>query len=113
MPGTPKYFEGIINLRGKIIPVIDLAAKFEVVAKRGQRQALIIEIGENNIGVVVDEVSEVLRLKDSAIEAVPAQAASGRTYIKGIGKTQDRLLILLELKYLVDQEEVLTLEVAS
>ena len=113
MPGTPKYFEGIINLRGKIIPVIDLAAKFEVVAKSGQRQALIIEIGENNIGVVVDEVSEVLRLLDSAIEAAPAQEASGRTYIRGIGKTQDRLLILLELKYLVDQEEILTLEVAG
>jgi len=113
MPGTPKYFEGIINLRGKIIPVIDLAVKFNMEAKGGQRQALIIDLGDNSLGVVVDEVSEVLRLQDSAVEAAPAHAAAGGTYIRGIGKTGDRLLILLELKNLVDQGEIAALEAVS
>jgi purine-binding chemotaxis protein CheW len=113
LPGTANHFEGIVNLRGKVIPVIDLAAKFEIEASSGQRQALIIEMGTQNVGVVVDTVSEVLRLPDSAIEAAPAQAAGDRAYIRGIGKTQDRLLILLELENLVDREELAEMEAAS
>ncbi|MDR3589108.1 MAG: chemotaxis protein CheW [Negativicutes bacterium] len=106
LPGTPGYFEGIVNLRGKVIPVIDLAGRFAVAGTKGQRQALIIENGAETFGVVVDAVSEVLRLADSAIEAVPAQTTGDRTYIRGIGKTGDRLLILLELGKLVDRDEL-------
>jgi len=113
MPGSPKHVEGIINLRGKIIPVIDLAVKFGTVVKDGERQALIIELGAQNAGVVVDLVSEVIRLPDTAIEAAPTQAADGRTYIRGIGKTGDRLLILLELANLVDGAELSVIAAAS
>ena len=107
MPGTPAHFEGIINLRGKVIPVIDLAVKFEIAIKDGERQALIIELGTQHLGIVVDTVSEVLRLPDAAVEAAPAQVMSQGAYIRGIGKSQDRLLILLELANLVDQEELI------
>jgi purine-binding chemotaxis protein CheW len=106
MPGTPNHFEGIINLRGKVIPVIDLAVKFAIAVKSGERQALIIELGAQHLGIVVDTVAEVLRLPDSAVEAAPAQALGQRTYIRGIGKIQERLIIILELAKLVDQEEL-------
>lgn len=107
MPGTPDYFEGIINLRGRVIPVIDLAVKFAIAIKGDERQALIIELGAQHLGIVVDTVSEVLRLPDAAIEAAPVQAMGQGAYIRGIGKSQDRLLILLELANLVDQEELI------
>lgn len=113
MPGAPKHFEGIINLRGKIIPVIDLATKFGVTRKGGERQALIVELGEQRLGVLVDTVSEVLHLKESAIEAPPARAPGSGTYLRGIGKTGDRLLILLELAKLIDNEELSDIATAS
>ena len=102
MPGTPKHFVGIINLRDKIIPVIDLAVKFEIDTHRIQRQALIIQLGEQNIGWVVDTVSEVLRLQDSSIEAVPEQTVGEKNYISRIGKADNRLLILLDPDKLVE-----------
>lgn len=105
LPASPAYFDGIINLRGKIIPVFDLAVKFKLQAKTGPRKALIVELDETSLGIVVDEVSEVIRIQDSAIETAPPQTAIGGTYIRGIGKQNGRLLILLELRNLVDQEE--------
>ncbi|MDR3563364.1 MAG: chemotaxis protein CheW [Negativicutes bacterium] len=113
MPGAPKHFEGIINLRGRIIPIINLAAVFALEEKTGERQALIIDLGEKILGIVVDQVSEVLHLDASAIEAPPAQAAGGGSYIRGIGKTGDRLLILLELANLVDEDELAAMAAAS
>ncbi|MDR3561692.1 MAG: chemotaxis protein CheW [Negativicutes bacterium] len=113
MPGAPAFFEGIINLRGKIIPVIDLAAKFGVDAQSGQRQALVIELAEQTVGVVVDTVSEVLWLEDSAIEAPPAQATARDAFIRGIGKNRDRLLILLELNNVMARDEWSAVQAAS
>ena len=113
LPGAPKYFEGIINLRGKIIPVIDLAAKFGVAGAGGERQALIVDLGDKQFGLLVDQVSEVLRLKDTEIEAAPATMAGGGSFIRGIGKTGTRLLILLELANLVDETELSAMEVAA
>jgi len=113
LPGTPKHFEGIINLRGRIIPVIDLAVKFGVEGKGGERQALIVDLGETHFGIVVDQVSEVLHLQDSDVEAAPAQVAGGGAFIRGIGKTEGRLLILLELANLLDESELSAMETAS
>lgn len=102
LPGTPIHVEGIINLRGRVIPVIDLAVQLSLAAKSGQRQALIVDLGENNFGIIVDQVSEVLRLADSQLEAAPVQTAGERTYIRGVAKTEDRILIMLELASLVE-----------
>ena len=104
LPGAPGHFEGIINLRGKIIPVIDLAKKFQLAAASGERQALIVEVGDNSLGVIVDSVTEVIRLQDGAIEVPPAQAASAGSCVRGIGKTGERLLILLDQANLADLE---------
>jgi len=105
LPNTPEYMEGIISLRGKIIPVIDLARRLNLAAtKLNDKRALIIETAGQDIGIVVDEVTEVIRLQDSAIE--PSPAATGNGYIRGIGKEGNRLLILLDVDKLFGEEEL-------
>jgi purine-binding chemotaxis protein CheW len=108
IPSTPEYMEGVINLRGKVIPVIDLALRLDLAAaKASDKRALIIETAEREIGLVVDEVSEVVRIQDSAIE--PAPPGTGNGYIRGIGKEGDRLLILLNVDHLFGEQELETI----
>lgn len=105
VPNVPEYMEGIINLRGKVIPVIDLALRLDLAAgKAGGKRVLIIEAAEKEIGLVVDEVSEVIRLQDDAIE--PAPTGIGNSYIRGIGKDENRLLILLDVNKLFKSKEL-------
>ncbi len=106
LPNTLKYMKGVINLRGKVIPVIDLAAKFELpMDKTLDKKALIIETAGRDIGLVVDAVTEVIRLEDSAIEAITGIVNSNE-FIKAIGKTNDRLLIILDLDKLFSNDEM-------
>lgn len=105
LPNTPAHMEGIITLRGKIIPVVNLALRLELaITKTEEQQAVIIETAGREIGIVVDEVTEVIRLQDNAIE--PPPTATGNRYIRGIGKTGNRLLILLDVDKLFDAEEL-------
>lgn len=105
LPNTPKYMEGIITLRGKIIPVIDLAMRLELAPlKKSDKRVLIIETAGWEIGIVVDEVTEVIRLQDSAID--PWQTTTGNGYVRGIGKKGNRLLILLDVDKLFGEEEM-------
>lgn len=107
LPNTPAYVEGIISLRGKIISIINLATRFNVeTGSIDDRRAIIVEISGQDIGILVDEVTEVLRLKDSAIEPAPAMTSATSRYIRGIGKDNDRLLILLNLDYLLSAQEI-------
>ncbi|MDR3560836.1 MAG: chemotaxis protein CheW [Negativicutes bacterium] len=108
LPSTPVYMEGIISLRGKIIPVVDLAMRLELAAvKNADKRALIIETADREIGIVVDEVTEVIRLQDSAIELAPAGTGNEQnSYIRGIGKEGNRLLILLDVDKLFSDEEM-------
>lgn len=106
IPGSPAYMEGIINLRGKVLPVVDLATRFAMTAdSAASRQALIVEAAEQDVGLVVDNVTEVLRLDDSAIEAANG---FGRTnaFIRAIGKLEDRLLIILDMDEMFTQAEM-------
>lgn len=106
LPNVPEYVEGIINLRGKTLPVINLAQRLALtdVSFRDNKKALIIETDKQEFGIVVDEVTEVLLLEGSAIEAAPE--ISNNNWIRGIGKAGDRLLILLDMNYLFGSEEV-------
>jgi len=98
VPRVPNFVEGVINLRGRVIPVVDLRKRFglaEVTLTRESR-ILVIESGEKTVGFIVDSVSEVLRLPVSALE--PPPGIPGRTeteYIEGIGKLDNRLLVVL------------------
>lgn len=106
IPNTLNYMEGIINLRGKVIPVIELAARFGMVVKgKTDRRVVILETAGQEVGIVVDEVTEVIRLQDSAIEPASTLTASN-DYIRGIGKESDRLLILLNVENLFSFKEM-------
>ncbi|MDR7866532.1 MAG: chemotaxis protein CheW [Sporomusaceae bacterium] len=105
LPNTPDHMEGIINLRGKVIPVIDLAKRFGLVREKTDgAQAVIVEAARREVGVVVDGVTEVLRIEDSAIELAQTVCHAGQ-FLRGIGKLEGRLLIILDLDKLLSEEE--------
>lgn len=98
MPNAPAYMKGVINLRGQILAVIDLAERLNIASGGGDRRIIVVELGENKVGMIVDYVSEVLRVSASSVEANPVfsqEAESGM--IKGVIKLQNRLLILLDV----------------
>ncbi|MCH8850093.1 MAG: chemotaxis protein CheW [Chloroflexi bacterium] len=105
MPRTPDYVEGVINLRGKVTPVVDLRKRFgleegeESLAKR----IIVVDTGERSMGFVVDAVSEVLRIPSGSVEP-PASVVMGvdSDYMVGIVKLPDRLISLLDLERVMD-----------
>ena len=110
IPQSPEYVEGVINLRGKIIVVINLDTRFDLNSKEldDDSRIIIVEVGDNVVGMVVDSVSEVLRLATSSVEAAPEIISSKikADYLKGVGKLDDRLLILLDLERVLSEEEL-------
>ncbi|MGI5882959.1 MAG: chemotaxis protein CheW [Dethiobacteria bacterium] len=113
LPQSAHYIEGVINLRGEVIPVVDLRKRFELPeGKRAeQTRIIIVEIQDSNVGLIVDSVSEVLRLSSTAVQPPPARVAGTRTdLIRGVGKVADRLLIVLNLDKILTTEEVILLD---
>ena len=110
IPQSPEYVEGVINLRGKIIVVINLDTRFGLNSKEldDDSRIIIVEVGDNVVGMVVDSVSEVLRLATSSVGPVPEIISSKikADYLKGVGKLDDRLLILLDLERVLSEEEI-------
>ena len=99
LPQTPDFMEGIINLRGRIIPVIDLRKRFALAIAdyTDDSRIIVVEIGGQTVGIIVDAVTEVVRLQSDRIEPPPTSFAIDSQYIQGVGKLDDRLLILLDL----------------
>jgi purine-binding chemotaxis protein CheW len=109
VPNSPPYVEGVINLRGKVIPVIDLRSRFNMECRShdSHTRIIVIELHGMIIGFVVDEVSEVLRIQSNTVEPPPPVVAGVESeYIKGVGKLENRLLILLDLEKLIPVEEL-------
>lgn len=107
VPRAPFFIEGVINLRGKVIPVVNMRTRFNKpqVEPDADTRIVVVDLGQKVIGILVDAVSEVLRLPSSTIEpAPPVVAGIGSEYIKGVGKLNDRLLILLDLENLLNEE---------
>ena len=101
VPRTPDYVEGVINLRGKVIPVIDLRKKFgfKKAEVTKDTRIVVVDIGGNDIGVVVDAVTEVLRLSSGAVEPPSGVITTADSdYLLGIAKLESRLVILLDLQ---------------
>lgn len=120
VPRTPEYVKGVINLRGKVIPVVDLRSKFGMeVAEYTERTCIIVvEIvsGQQKIlmGCVVDSVSEVLNIKAGEIEATPNFGSRLDTdYILGMAKKQGSVKILLDIDRVLSREEKSTLDQAA
>ncbi|NJD52104.1 MAG: chemotaxis protein CheW [Candidatus Methanoperedens sp.] len=110
IPQASGYVKGIINLRGRIIVVINLNVILGVESKEHNENTRIIvaDIGETVMGFVVDAVSEVIRLPESSVEPAPAVIANkiGTEYVRGVGKMKDRLLILLDLDKILGANEL-------
>ncbi len=108
VPRAPDFVEGVINLRGKVIPIIDLRKRFGLITRDHDKHTRIIVIEINNmiVGFVVDSVSEVLRIPSNTVEPPPPVVSGLESeYISGVGKLEDRLLILLDLDRLLSGEE--------
>lgn len=106
LPGTTAAIAGIINLRGKIIPVIDLAIYLSVgQCQNVDRRAVILESGHYSIAVLVDEVTQVINIDEESIQAAPSASQFESRFVEGIGKTGDRLLILLNMSQLVAEKD--------
>ena len=109
VPNAPVFVEGIINLRGKVIPIIDLRKKLGLSKKDSDMHTriMIIELDNQTIGFIVDSVNEVLRISKSVTEEPPRMVSTiDSQYITSIGKLDDRMLILLDLgKILVGEEK--------
>ena len=109
VPRAQAFVEGVINLRGKVIPIIDLRRRFGLVSKTHDKHTriIVIEISNMIVGFVVDSVSEVLRIPSGTVEPPPPVVAGlDSEYISGVGKLQDRLLILLDLDKLLSSEDI-------
>ncbi|MEM7626303.1 MAG: chemotaxis protein CheW [Planctomycetota bacterium] len=110
VPHSPAAVEGVINLRGRIIPVIDMRKRFDLEPASDQSDAriIVVEVGAEArvIGFTVDRVHEVLRLDSSIVDPAPsAGSAINADFIRGVGKLEDRLLILLDLERLFTAQD--------
>lgn len=107
VPNAPDYVEGVINLRGKVIPVINLRKKFGLVNKDtdDSSRVIIMDIQGITYGLVVDSVSEVLRIPSNIVEPPPPMASSTSSiFIKGIAKLDNRLIILIDIDKFMGQQ---------
>lgn len=108
VPKAPDFVEGVINLRGKVIPIVDLRKRFGMPPRDTDKhnRIIVIETGAIIVGFMVDSVSEVLRIPAGTIEAPPAVVSGLESdYIDGVGKLDDRLLIMLDLDRLLSGQE--------
>ena len=117
VPQTPEFVKGVINLRGKVIPVIDLRLRFgmEEIDYTERTCIIVVEIegqtGTVLIGVVVDSVSEVLNIKGEVIEDAPAFGAGLNTeYILGMAKIEGGVKVLLDIDHVLREDEISSLE---
>jgi len=109
VPQAPHYVEGVINLRGKVIPIVDLRKRFNLQMKEYDKNTriVVVDIDGSIMGMIVDAVSEVLRLPASTIEPPPDIVTGVNSeYIKGVAKLEDRLLIFLDLSHVIDFKEL-------
>lgn len=113
LPQTPTFIMGVTNLRGTVLPVIDLRIRFGLEAQNDTKQTriIIVTMGKVKVGVVVDGVSEVLRISEDTIEPIPAMVNSTHSdFLKGIARLEDRLIVLLDVEKVLDLEQQKSLE---
>ncbi len=116
VPSAPETVEGVINLRGKIIPVMDLRKRFGHVDIQPDKKnrILVVELNNKLVGLIVNAASEVLKIPPSDIEAPGSVFAEGESsYVTGVGKLKGRLIILLDVSKLLQKQEVKRLEEAA
>ena len=108
LPHAPTFMEGITNLRGAIVPVIDLRKRFGMIVQESTRDTRIViaNMRGHKVGLVVDAVSQVIRIPEEAIEPPPQMSVTlNSAFIKAVAKLEDQLIILLELDRVLNTEE--------
>lgn len=113
VPKTPEFVEGVINLRGEVIPVVDLRKRFglKVTEETKDSRIVVVYIGEQQVGMVVDAVTEVLRISVDSIEPPsPVITTSDSAYLMGIAKIEERLITLLDLDQVLSDAQKKVLE---
>lgn len=109
VPYTDKYIKGVVNLRGNVIPVVDLRARFELPKKDfdDESRIIIVNIHELKVGMIVDSSSEVLKLDRDDIDAAPAiRGNTNVDFVKEIGKSDGRIVMLIDLKKVLGIENL-------
>ncbi len=108
VPEMPEYIRGIINLRGKIIPVVDVRLRFKKPFKEYNDRTcvIVIDIDELSAGLIVDSVSEVIKIPEWDIVPPPDIKKTGNRFIKGIGKVGNNVKMLLDCEKLLNEDDV-------
>ena len=112
VPNAPEYIEGMINLRGEVLPIFSLRKKFNLTDKPHDDATKIIVVNTNGIkvGFVVDSVEEILQIDEEVIELAPAIVAGiNRKYIKSVAKVEQRMIVLIDIDLVVTDEEKISL----
>lgn len=115
LPHVPSFVEGVTNLRGKVLPVIDLRKRFGLTPREADKNSriIVVNVDQTEVGMIVDEVSEVLTIAEGAVEPAPAITSTvDSSFITGIAKLNQRLVILLDLHRILTNEEKLSLQLA-
>jgi len=116
VPNSPDFVDGVINLRGKVIPIVALRRRFglQELQHDNQTRIVVVEVKGTVLGLIVDSVSEVLRIPADTVEPPPRLGKAEREYVRGVGKLDNRLLILLDVdRLLSDSEEASCMEMTQ
>jgi len=110
MPNTPHYVEGIINLRGKVIPIISMRKRFGLMEAENSihTRIMVMDVGGGLTGLIVDGVSEVIRIRSSEIQPPPSMMLSGginQEFITGVFNHAERLLIIMDVDKMFSEDE--------
>jgi purine-binding chemotaxis protein CheW len=109
MPKASEFIEGVINLRGRIIAVISMCRRFEIkeTERTSKSRIIVAEAGEDDVGLIVDEVPEVVRISEDDIDPAPEMLETGvhSEFIRGVAKVEGRIIVLLDMERILSHEE--------
>lgn len=109
IPHAPRFLEGLINLRGSVIPIVNLRKRFDLPPREidDETRTIVVNLHDRTFGCIVDAVTQVMRIGSEEIQPVPISVkAVARRHISGLAKLEDRLLIILDIDKLFDPDEL-------
>jgi len=112
LPKAPDFVKGVINLRGDVIPIIDLREKFGISGDKYSetKRVIIVEVEERSMGIIVDSVSHVIRIAESQIDTSPFLGGISKEFISGVIKFDERLIVLLNIDKILTTEEKIEMD---